>query len=115
MFGRLVAIFLMLLSLAGCVQAQIDALRKQCDFENDERFAILRGKLPLSPAATEAPPTLAELSNSTKPSSAEREAMFALDVETSNCAQRAMGIASRSGNASIVGLFSETRLANQTL
>ena len=115
MFGRRYVVILMLLTLAGCVQAQIGALRKQCDFENDERFAILRGKITLSPDASEAPPTLAELSNNNKPTPAEREAIFALDVETSKCAQQALGIASRSGNASVVGLLSDVRLANLNL
>ena len=115
MLVRLVPLFFVLLSLVGCVQAQISALRKKCDFENDDRFVVLRGKLPLSPSASEAPPTLAELSNNAKPSPPEREAIFALDVETSGCAQQALGIASRTGNASLVGLFSETRLANQNL
>ena len=103
------------LSLGGCVQAQIASLRQRCDFENDPRFAVLRGKLPLSPSASESPPTLAELENKSKPTPAEREAIFALDSETSSCARDAIGIASRAGNASIVGLFSETRLANQNL
>jgi hypothetical protein len=111
----LAALFLALVSLGGCVQAQVAALRQKCDFESDERFVALRGKLPLSPSAVETPPTLAELSNNTRPSPTEREAIFALDAETSNCAREAIGLASRSGNASIVGLFSETRLANQNL
>jgi hypothetical protein len=115
MYRIFVALFLTLVSLGGCVQAQIAALRQKCDFENDERFAVLRGKLPLSPSGVETPPTLAELSNNAKPSSTEREAIFAFDAEASNCAREAVGLASRSGNASIVGLFSEARLANQNL
>lgn len=115
MFRRLLALILVLSPLTGCVQAQISALRKKCDFEDDQRFAVLRGKLPLSPSATETPPTLAELSNNAKPTPPERDAIFALDIEQSSCAQQAIGIASRSGNTSIVGLFSETRLANQNL
>jgi hypothetical protein len=104
-----------ILSLGGCVQAQIASLRKQCDFENDPRFEVLRGKLPLSPSAIEAPPTVAELSNNKKPTPAEREAILELDSESSNCARGAIGIASRTGNASVVGLFSEARLARVNL
>jgi hypothetical protein len=115
MYRTLIALLLALVTLGGCVQAQVAALRKKCDFENDERFAVLRGKFPLSPGESESPPTLAELSNNTKPSPAEREAIFALDAETTNCAREAIGLASRSGNTSVIGLFSETRLAKQNL
>jgi hypothetical protein len=106
---------LSILLLSGCVQAQIASLRRRCDFDNDPRFEVLRGKLPLSPGANESPPTLIELSNNSRPTAAEREAIFAFDAETSICAREAIGIASRTGNASVVGLFSEVRLANQNL
>jgi hypothetical protein len=112
-FGRTVLISL--LSLGGCVQAQIASLRQRCNFENDARFEILRGKLPLSPGAVEAPPNLAELSNNSKPTPAEREAILELDSESSGCARDAIKIASRVGNPSVVGLFSETALAKENL
>ena len=101
--------------LSGCVAAQIADLRKKCDFENDPRFASLRGKIPLSPSAVESPPTLLELSNNSRPTPAEREAIFVLDGEQSICARDALGIASRVSSPSVVGLFSETRLASVNL
>src|ERR1700760_4437418 len=63
---------LAVLNLLGCAQIQVAALRKKCDFEDDPRFEVLRGKVPLSPRASEAPPTLIELSNNSKPTPAER-------------------------------------------
>ena len=112
---RYVSSLLMAVFLLGCVQAQIADLRKRCDFENDPRFESLRGKIPLSPSAAENPPTLSELSNNSRPTPAEREAIFQLDGEQSVCARDALGIVSRVGSASVVGLFSETRLANVNL
>lgn len=106
---------LSILLLGGCIQAQIASLRQRCDFDNDARFEVLRGKIPLSPAAAESPPTLAELGNNSKPTVAERAAIFELDSETSVCRRDAIGIASRTGNASAVGLFSEVALAKQNL
>ena len=109
--GRWLSVSMVLL-LASCVQAQIADLRKRCDFTNDPRFELLRGKIPLSPTQAENPPTLAEISNKERPTASERAALFEYDGETSVCAQEALKIASRAGSDSIVGLFRETRLAN---
>jgi hypothetical protein len=102
-----------LFSLTACVQAQIADLRKRCDFTNDPRFEVLRGKVPLSPVEVENPPTLVEISNTGRPTATERAALFELDQEGAVCARDAMNIVSRaSNNASLVGLFREARLAN---
>ena len=104
-------VILAALGVAGCVQMQIADLRKRCDFANDPRFEVLRGKFPLSPTEVENPPTLAEISNNDRPTPKERAAIFEYDREGSVCARDALDIASRAGSESVVGLFRETRLA----
>ena len=109
------------LALGGCaaggvaMQAEINSLRDRCNFENDARFAALKGKIPLSPEGLETPPTLIELSNQAKPTQSEKAAIFSYDVEASKCANDALRIATRAGNSSVVGLFSEARIASQNL
>lgn len=83
--------------LGGCAQAvmqsQMQQLRASCDFSGDPRFASLRGKVPLSPAENERPPSLAEVSNAATPTPAERTALLALDQATQPCAEEALRIA----------------------
>jgi hypothetical protein len=60
-------------------QQESQAILAQLDFSNDPRFAVLRGKMPLSPGEASALPTLAELSNSSRPTPIERQAIMELD------------------------------------
>jgi hypothetical protein len=100
------------LCVAACAQAQIADLRKRCDFSNDPRFEVLRGKVPLSPTEVENPPTLTEISNAARPTPSEREAIFEFDQQTAFCAREGMNIISRTTNDSVAGLFREARLAS---
>ena len=83
-------VILAALGVVGCVQMQIADLRKRCDFANDPRFEVLRGKFPLSPTEVENPPTLAEISNNDRPTPKERAAIFEYDREGSVCARDAL-------------------------
>jgi len=99
--------------VASCVQAQIADLRNRCDFTQDPRFESLRGKIPLSPTEVETPPSLAEISNTGRPTTSERAALFELDQENARCAREALNIVSRARvSESVVGLFKEARLAS---
>jgi hypothetical protein len=73
---------------------QLADLRKRCDFSNDPRFEVLRGKIPLSPAQVESQLTLAEINNE-RPTPTERAALFDHDQVGAVCTHEAMDIASR--------------------
>ena len=105
-----------LLAVTGCAQAQIDGINKTCDFTNDPRFASLRGKIPLSMSGDEPPPTVRQISDRSKPSPEEREALLQLDEANSPCRAAKIKLASRYWPSDVVGLLQEVFMAytNQT-
>jgi len=100
-----------LCALGSCAQVRISKLRTECDFSNDPRFASLNGKFPLSPAQFEAPPTVFQLGNKTRPTPEEKQAILEYDRVSEFCASEAMEIASRTDPVSVQGLFREMRVA----
>lgn len=100
------------LLVSGCVNAQIAALRERCDFSNDPRFSILKGKIPLSPMESETPPTLAEISNSNLANAAESRAILAFDEAGRPCLSEATRIASRAGGPAVVAILTNLRQKN---
>jgi hypothetical protein len=108
---RFASLGMMALMAAACVQAQIADLRNRCDFSNDPRFETLRGKVPLSQVEAENPPTLAEISNTGRPTATERAALFQFDQETAFCTREALSIASRATSPAVVGFLREATLA----
>jgi hypothetical protein len=108
---RLTLLFVAALFVTSCVRAQIADLRKRCDFTNDPRFEVLRGKFPLNPSENENPPTLAEISNNGHPTASERNALLQLDQEGSFCAREALNIIAANAPDTVVGLSREGRLA----
>lgn len=104
--------FIFAFAIAGCMQAQLAQLKERCDFSNDPRFVVLRGKVPLSPTEVEAVPSLAQISNINRPTSEERAALLELDQESTVCAQEGMKIVNRiDSSGSLGGLYREARLA----
>jgi hypothetical protein len=74
---------------------EMNATVEQCDFSNDSRFVVLRGKMPLSAKANGALPTLAELSNSNRPTPTERQAIMDMDTAVQPCRTAGLELATR--------------------
>lgn len=98
-----------LLVIAGCANVQVSALRDRCTFTNDPRFEILRGKIPLSPAEAETPPTLAEISNNQVPTAAESKAIYNYDSAYEPCVRDAMALMRNTGGAGATAVAANLR------
>src|SRR5262245_8988071 len=104
-------------ALLGCAQAELASINRRCDFSTDPRFVSLRGKVPLvSTTASEAPPTVRQLGDNSKPTPEQREALLALDDAKAPCRADKMRLAARYYPSDVVGLLQEVYLAytNQT-
>lgn len=110
-------IALLAVSGGGCVQTQVSALQEKCDFSNDPRFVVLRGKIPLRPQDNTASPTLEEISDKSVPNAVERQALIELDSASAFCRRGALDIASHSAPPAVVGLMREadSALLNQRM
>lgn len=76
-------------------ESEMNKLYQQCNFANDPRFQVLRGKLPLSPEEAARPPSAAEILNSARPTEQEREALLLLDQVYHPCRVRALQLISQ--------------------
>ena len=103
------------LCVSCAAETRVTNLSAKCDFSNDPRFKVLAGKVPLSPAQVSAPPTLAEISNNSKPTPQEKAALLELDKAGKICVDEAMAIADRHLSTGMQGMLREVRLANLNL
>lgn len=110
--SKVVVLLSLAFSLLGCAQAQLASISKRCDFSADPRFASIRGKVPLdSRGASETPPTVRQISDNSKPTLEQREALLALDDANAPCRADKMRLAARYYPADVVGLLQEVYLA----
>lgn len=89
------------------LQMEAKKLTQECNFSNDPRFQILRGKVTLSPEETAKPPSLAEIMNNARPTEQEREALLLLDQAWHPCRLRALQLVSQNAPPVITGVYKE--------
>jgi hypothetical protein len=94
---------------SGCMSTQVASLRDRCTFTSDLRFASIKGKIPLSPAEVEVPPTLAEISNNAVPTPEESSAIYAYDAANAPCVAEATAIGRSNGSPGVVAIMTNLR------
>jgi hypothetical protein len=92
-------------------QMELQTLKNKCDFSADPRFASLRGKVPLSPDAEDALPTLAEINYSSRPTPEERKELLEADAATQFCREGAIEIIDRYASPDVAGAARSYSLA----
>jgi len=106
-FLRYTLLVLVAVIPSACASIEIHQLAAKCDFSGDPRFSILQGKIPLSPKEASASPTLAEISNESKPTPEERSALLQFDSASEPCRNGAIDIADRYTSPEIAGALRE--------